>query len=424
MNITAPPSPISTIPISSISLPVISQAKETLCSQCGLCQIRAWPAKESFESCVFELGWLGEHEAKVHGRERDLNNLDEVRFGITKRRFTAKLKEPIQDAQWSGIVTRLSLKALDSDLVDAVVTLHRSKADYFFPEPVLARTKQEIMDARGSKPVISPALRSLETAYKQGVKRLLVIGASCHIHVLRDFQERFPYLKDVEIYALGIPCVDNIKPKKLRWILEKLSRSHRTVVYYEFMQDFTVHLKHENGDLEKVPYFSLPQELSRIDLFAPSCTSCFDYLNSLSDLTVGYVGAPLVGEEKRQWVMVRTEKGEKLLSLIESELDIYPETASGDAAKGLKKILPHLISLVENPIDETKKGRKIPIWAGRILAALTARFGPRGTEFAKHSVDYHLIRNYFYVKKNYPEKLKTLVPNSVYRILEEYGLKS
>jgi 3,8-divinyl protochlorophyllide a 8-vinyl-reductase (ferredoxin) len=406
-------------------LPVISNpapTPETLCSSCGLCQIRAWPAKESFQSCVFELGWLGEQEKAVFGRERDTENLDEVRFGITRKRFVAKLKQPIADAQWSGIITRLSLKALDSKLVDAVVTLHRSKADFFIPEPVLAQTKDDILAARGSKPVISPVLKSLETAYQKGVKKLLVIGASCHIHVMRDFQRRFPYLQDVEIFALGIPCVDNIKPKRLRWILEKLSRSHKTVVYYEFMQDFTVHLRHESGELEKVPYFSLPQELSRIDLFAPSCTSCFDYLNSLADMTVGYVAAPLVGEEKRQWVMVRTEKGETLLDLIKDELDVFPETASGNAMSGLKKIIPHLLDMVERKPDETKRGRKIPIWLGKIIAAFVYRSGPRGTEFAKHSVDYHLIRNYFFVKKNYPEKLKTLVPKHVYKLLSEYKL--
>ncbi len=406
-------------------LPVVSnagQTKETLCSSCGLCQVRAWPSKESFQSCVFELGWLGEQEKAVFGRERDAENLDEARFGITRKRFVAKLKQPIADAQWSGIITYLSLKALETKLVDAVVTLHRSKADFFIPEPALAMTNADVLAARGSKPVISPVLKSLETAYQKGVKKLLVIGASCHIHVMRDFQRRFPYLKDVEIYALGIPCVDNIKPKTLRWILEKLSRSHQTVVYYEFMQDFTVHLRHENGDLEKVPYFSLPQELSRIDLFAPSCTSCFDYLNSLADMTVGYIAAPLVGEEKRQWVMVRTEKGDALLKLIQNDLDVFPETAAGDAKKGLKKLIPHLKKLVDQQPNDVREGRKIPIWIGKLLAALAYRSGPRGIEFAKHSVDYHLIRNYFFVKKNYPEKLTTLVPKHVYRLLKEYDL--
>jgi coenzyme F420-reducing hydrogenase beta subunit len=398
--------------------------KETLCSACGLCQVRAWPAKESFESCVFELGWLGEAERTLYGRERNPDNPDELAFGITQERFVAKLNPEITGAQWSGIITRIAQKAFETNLVEAVATLHRSKVDYFIPEPVLAQSTEDILAAKGNKPVTSPTLKSLEVAYQKGIKRLLVIGASCHIHVLRDFQKRFPYLADVEVYALGIPCVDNIKPKKLRWILSRISKSHETVRHYEFMQDFTVHLKHENGEVEKVPYFSLPQELSRSEVFAPSCMSCFDYLNSLADLTVGYVGAPLVGEEKRQWVLVRTDKGKRLLNLVRDELQIFPETRKGDCTNAVKQSASLMIERMKHEHLPPKTGRRIPIWLGNIIAKVMSLVGFKGLEFARYSVDFHLIRNYYFVKLCYPEKLKTLVPKHVYTVLAKYGFEA
>ncbi len=411
-----------------LSLPVVRDAqtrmhKEILCSACGLCHIRTWPAKESYQSCVFELGWLGDAEREVYGRERDTNNPDELAFGITQERFVARLKPEVKEAQWTGIITRIAQKAFENNLVEAVATLHRSKVDYFLPEPVLAQSSEEILASRGNKPVISPTLKSLEVAYQKRIKRLLVIGASCHIHVLRDFQKRFPYLADVEVFALGIPCVDNIKPKKLRWILSRMSKSHETVRHYEFMQDFTVHLKHENGEVEKVPYFSLPQELSRSDVFAPSCMSCFDYLNSLADLTVGYVGAPLVGEEKRQWILVRTEKGKTLLNLVRNELEIYPETRKGDCTDAVKQSAKLMVERLNKEHLPPKTGRKIPIWLGKLIAKVMNLTGFKGTEFARYSVDFHLIRNYYFVKLRYPEKLKTLVPKHVYKVLEKYGFE-
>lgn len=398
--------------------------KETLCSACGLCQVRAWPAKESFQSCVFELGWLGEAERALYGRERNPDNPDELAFGITQERFVAKLNPEITDAQWSGIITRIAQKAFESNLVEAVATLHRSKVDYFMPEPVLAQSTEDILRSKGNKPVTSPTLKSLEVAYQKGIKGLLVIGASCHIHVLRDFQKRFPYLADVEVYALGIPCVDNIKPKKLRWILSRISKSHETVRHYEFMQDFTVHLKHENGEVEKVPYFSLPQELSRSEVFAPSCMSCFDYLNSLADLTVGYVGAPLVGEEKRQWVLVRTDKGKRLLNLVRDELQIFPETRKGDCTNAVKQSASLMIERMKHEHLPPKTGRRIPIWLGNIIAKVMSLVGFKWLEFARYSVDFHLIRNYYFVKLCYPEKLKTLVPKHVYTVLAKYGFEA
>ena len=77
-------------------------------------------------------------------------------------------------------------------MVDAVVTLHRSKEDYFFPEPVLAQSTEEILASGGSKPVLASTLVSLEKAHQRGIKRLLVVGASCHVHNVREFKQRFP----------------------------------------------------------------------------------------------------------------------------------------------------------------------------------------------------------------------------------------
>jgi coenzyme F420 hydrogenase subunit beta len=402
-------------------LPNPSASKETLCSACGLCQARAWPAKESFQSCVFELGWLGEAEAVLYGRERALDNLEEMRFGIMRARYIARLNPAIPDAQWSGIVTRLAAKVFESGLVEAVATLHRSKVDYFLPEPVLARSVAEIYAARGNKPVISPTLKSLDTAYRKGIKSLLVIGASCHIHVLRDFQRRFPYLQDMQIFTIGIPCVDNVKPRMLRWILGRISKSPNTVRHYEFMQDFTVHLKHENGELEKVPYFSLPQELSQPEIFAPSCMSCFDYMNSLSDITIGYAAAPLVKDEKRQFIIVRTEKGEQLFNLIKDELEFFPEESSGDCTDAVKMNVKAMLARWR--LNPKPTGRRIPIWLGKIMAFLLSKFSFKGLEFARYSIDFHLIRNYYFVKTYYPEKLQTLVPQHVYRLLEKYGFE-
>jgi len=55
-------------------------------------------------------------------------------------------------------------------MVDAVVTLHRSKEDYFFPEPVLAQSTEDILASGGNKPVLASTLVSLEKAHQRGIK--------------------------------------------------------------------------------------------------------------------------------------------------------------------------------------------------------------------------------------------------------------
>ncbi len=104
-----------------------------LCSLCGLCMVKEWSAKEGVEGCVFTLGWLGEQERSVFSRERSPDDYDEILFGISRERFVARMKNPLLTGQFTGIITNIAKKAFETGLVDAVVTLHRSKDDYLIP---------------------------------------------------------------------------------------------------------------------------------------------------------------------------------------------------------------------------------------------------------------------------------------------------
>jgi len=50
------------------------------------------------------------------------------------------------------------------------------------------------------------------------------------------------------------------------------------------------------------------------------------------------------------------------------------------------------------------------------------RFGPRGLEYARFSIDSHFVRNYLYVRRHYPHKLERHVPPFARRIVEQYHL--
>ncbi len=401
---------------------MMKQIEKGLCSSCGLCSVKSWPAEESLQSCVFANGWLGEREKKLFGRQRSLEDPVEMRFGIVAERFTAQLKHQVSGAQWSGIITRMAMRALEEKLVEGVVSLHRSSDHHFFSVPVFAETIEEVYAARGNKPVLSPVLQSLENAYKLGKKKILVIGAACHLHTLRDFQERFAHLRDMEILTIGIPCVDNVARSKWPWILERMSGSPGSARHMEFMQDFRIHIRHDNGRVEKIPFFSLPEELSDPGIFPPACMSCFDYLNSLADITVGYIGAELLPGENRQWVLVRTETGKKLLKLIEHELDRFPETGRWECHSFVKSTSQRIIESMRDVNKQFSAKRKIPFLIGHMLAGVLGMIGPKGIGFAHYSVDFHLIRHYYFVKYRYPDQLEKLVPRHVPVILAEYGL--
>ncbi|MCP9774226.1 Coenzyme F420 hydrogenase/dehydrogenase, beta subunit C-terminal domain [Cyanobium sp. HWJ4-Hawea] len=372
-----------------------------LCSQCGLCDSR-WVAYVR-QACAFLNQQIEPMEERVHGRSRDLDNEDELYFGVSQRMLTARLEQPIEGAQWTGIVSRIGVRALETGLVDAVLCVGQSPDDRFTPVPVLARTAEEVMAARVNKPTLSPNLEVLEQLPGSGIRRLMAIGVGCQIQALRAVQASLPL---DQLYVLGLPCVDNVSREGLQTFLESASRSPGTVVHYEFMQDFRIHFRHSDGTEETVPFFGLDTPKLK-DVFAPSCLSCFDYTNAGADLVVGYMGATF----GRQWLTVRNPRGQELLDLVEAELDVAPTTSRGKRQ-----------AAVQQGIDAYDKALKLPMWLAELVGCIVRNVGPRGLEYGRFSIDSHFTRNALWLRRHHPEKAEAQIPAFAKKIVGRYRL--
>jgi coenzyme F420 hydrogenase subunit beta len=375
-------------------------AKE-LCSDCGLCD--TYYVHYVKEACAFLNQQIAELEQQSHSRSRNLDNSDELYFGVQQEMMAARKKEPIPGAQWTGIVSSIAIEMLECGIVEGVVCVQNTKDDRFKPMPVIARTAEEILAAKVNKPTLSPNLSVLEQIEKSGMKRLLVIGVGCQIQALRAVEKQLGLEK---LYVLGTPCVDNVTRAGLQKFLETTSRSPDTVVHYEFMQDFRVHFKHEDGSVETVPFFGLKTNKLK-DVFAPSCMSCFDYVNSLADIVVGYMGAPFGW----QWIVVRNDRGKEMLDLVKDQIDTQAVMSQGNRQAAVQQSIPAY-----------DKGVTLPMWAAKLMGVVIEKIGPKGLEYARFSIDSHFTRNYLYTKRNYPEKLEKHVPEFAKRIVEQYEL--
>jgi coenzyme F420-reducing hydrogenase beta subunit len=374
-----------------------------LCSDCGLCDSR-WVAYVK-RACAFLHQDFEAMERRHHGRSRDLEQEDELYFGVHERMVTARMRAPIDGAQWTGIVSHLGARALEQGLVDAVLCVQQSPEDRFTPVPVLARTPEEVMAARVNKPTLSNNLSVLEQLPGSGIRNLLAIGVGCQIQALRAIQDTLPL---DALYVLGLPCVDNVSRQGLQTFLESASDSPETVVHYEFMQDFRIHFRHHNGRQETVPFFGLDTPRLK-DVFAPSCLSCFDYVNAGADLVVGYMGA----EFGRQWLVVRNQRGAALLDLIEADLDLAPVTSRGDRR-----------AAVQQGIDAYDKAVRLPMWLADLVGWVVQRIGPKGLEYGRFSIDSHFTRNALWLRRHHPEVVDRHLPAFARRIVERYRLPS
>jgi coenzyme F420 hydrogenase subunit beta len=376
-----------------------------LCSDCGLCDSHLKPRMR--ETCVFVRNRTEEIEQRLFGRNR--RDGDELRFGVYRQMHIARMRPPVPGAQWSGMVTTLGARLLERDLVDAVITAGTLPGTRFAPRSVLARTPDEVRASKGNKPCLSPNLSLLDQVRDSGVRRLAVIGTGCQVHMLRAAEQTLGPDLGIGLERLdviGIPCSDNVTYPDLTMFLDLVSRSPRTIVHYEFMQDYSLWMRHEDGSTERLNFIDFPMDKLE-GIFPSSCLSCFDYPNSLADITIGYMGAPLGW----QWTLVRTERGEALYDLLAPDLEAMAPMSAGDRSRGM----PRYIEMLAKPPGKPPK----PI--RRLIAFLQRRRGPKGLEFARAIIEMKLFRNLDYVRKQFARYEPRIVPAHVYRSLAAYA---
>jgi coenzyme F420 hydrogenase subunit beta len=135
--------------------------------------------------------------------------------------------------------------------------------------------------------------------------------------------------------------------------------------------------------------------------------SCFDYVNSLADLVVGYMGAPFGW----QWIVVRNSTGQQMLDLVGDQLETQPVTSKGDRRQAVQQSIPAY-----------DKGVTLPMWAAKFMGVVIEKIGPKGLEYARFSIDSHFTRNYLYLKRQHPEKLDAHIPEYAKQIVAQYQL--
>ncbi|KAK8332423.1 hypothetical protein V6Z12_A10G137900 [Gossypium hirsutum] len=401
------------------------------CSRCGLCD--TYYIAHVKNACAFlgdGMSKIESLEPVVHGRGRKSDSLDETYLGVYDKLLYARKVKPVEGAQWTGIVTTIAIEMLKSGMVEAVICVQSDPDDRLSPRPILARTPEEVLAAKGVKPTLSPNLNTLALVEAAGVKRLLFCGVGCQVQALRSVEH---YLNLEKLYVLGTNCehisiiersystVDNGTREGLDKFLKAASSEPETVLHYEFMQDYKVHLKHLDGHIEEVPYFCLPAN-DLVNVIAPSCYSCFDYTNALADLVVGYMGVPKYSgismTEHPQYITVRNERGREMLSLIENLLEITPTTSSGNRQ-------PFVMETVKAD-DNAKFGKgpsqPVPRFIGNLIVFVLNLIGPKGLEFARYSLDYHTIRNYLYVNRTWgKQRADRHIPSYAKKLVDAYN---
>lgn len=396
-------------PSAAVLVPELrAAAPRGLCTDCGVSRLA--DAKACGRACQFIRPDYAAAEARVHGRARDPARPDELHFGPFRRMLRAELRPPRPGAQWTGIATRLGERLLETGLAQAVLTVAPTPGDPWRPMPVIVTRPEGMARCRGMRMGWAPTLALLEPALARGFRRLALIGIPCQVHALRALEAELGLERP---WVVGTPCADNTTTERFHAFLALLDPRPETITYLEFRADYRVELRYADGRVRFVPFLELPLASLPPDFFPLTCRTCVDYTNVLADLTVGYMGG-----SGAQWLLVRNERGEELVRLIEPELRITELGSRGRRAGPVRAYAQNVARAAGGlPL------RRMPDWLRPLAGRLQRWFGPKGLEFARARVEMKAIETVLHLRRAARARMKHMVPPHVWELVRPYGLR-
>jgi coenzyme F420 hydrogenase subunit beta len=225
-----------------------------------------------------------------------------------------------------GMVTSLLLFALGQGLIDGALVTRMKKDSPLEPESFIARTREDILQASGSRYCPVPANIAIQEILEKDGK-YAVVGLPCHISGIRKAEAVSPILRERISLHLGIFCSHTATFRGTEFLLRKLGIRKEEVAEISYRGGGWpggVTIKLKNGGARFIPnQGSLWNTIFSGFFFTPSgCLSCNDVTNELSDVSFGDPWLPeIMATEKtgRSVVISRSEQGEAVLHAASSK---------------------------------------------------------------------------------------------------------
>ena len=134
---------------------------------------------------------------------------EDLRMGVYSECFIGySMDESIRyNSSSGGVITSLLIYALERGVIDGALVTRMNKDNPFEPEPFIAKTREEIIEASKSKYCPVPLNKLInEIIESKDNKKIAVVGLPCHIHGIRKAEMLNKTLKKKIVLHLGIFC--------------------------------------------------------------------------------------------------------------------------------------------------------------------------------------------------------------------------
>lgn len=222
-----------------------------------------------------------------------------------------------------GLITQILIFALEEGLIDGALVTRMRYDNPLVPEPFIARTREDVIEASKSKYCPVPANVALgEILRSKDGEKFAAVGLPCHIQGLRKIEHLNPRLKEKIVLHIGIFCnhtpsfyaTEAFIKKRLHVHPDELEKlDYRGSGWPGCMN---IALKGDKATNHAIPLSNYWEFIGSFFFTPFHCAICSDGVCELADISLGDAWLPeLKGDKLGESIIVsRSNISEKLLS--------------------------------------------------------------------------------------------------------------
>jgi coenzyme F420 hydrogenase subunit beta len=338
----------------------VPRINKDICNNCGFC----------YDVCSGYKVEYNKVNQEIYGKEPENILIGNYQNCYTAYSRNTKIR---YNSSSGGLITQLLIYALEKEIITGALVTRMNKCKPLEPEPFIARTKEEIIEASKSKycPVpVNIVLREILESKEE--EKFAVVGLPCHINGIRIAENKSKKLKNKIVLHLGIFCNHTPNFHGTDLYLKKLNIKKEDVKKIDYRGEGwpgTMKIITLSGTSKISDYWGF---IGSYFFYPKRCLMCGDCFCEIADISFGDAWLPELKGDKvgRSMIISRSEIGESILQKMSEEnyielnrissteviqsqtLLIYLKKKNFTISKSLLKIYPQNKLLHSDPIDD------------------------------------------------------------------------
>ena len=237
-----------------------------------------------------------------------------------------------------GLVTQLLIFALEERIIDGALVTRMKKDKPLEPEPFIARTKEEVIEASKSKYCPVPtniALKEILEA-EEGVK-FAVVGLPCHIHGIRKAEQVNKKLKEKIVLHIGIFCGHSPSFLATEFSLQQMNIKEEDIRKLNYRGEGwpgSMYMEFKNGNKKLINFFAECWDKGfGLYFFPDRCALCCDGVCELADVSFGDAWLPEIRRDEsigKSIIISKTKIGDEILQKCHAKKKIELDKVSAE----------------------------------------------------------------------------------------------